>query len=97
MTPEERLTKLETQVEHIDEMVKDIQKNVTNHIPTSIEVLRQDLQDFKLQQSKLFVAILTSLLLTLAGVIISILIQLKPDIRRASGKIFILDSESAVS
>lgn len=75
MTTEERLTKLETQVEHIDEMVKDIQKNVTNHIPTSIEVLRQDLQDFKLQQSKLFVAILTSLLLTLAGVIISILIQ----------------------
>lgn len=75
MTPEERLTKLETQVEHIDEMVKDIQKNVTNHIPHSIEDIRQDLQDFKLQQSKLFVAILTSLLLTLAGVIISILIQ----------------------
>ena len=74
MTPEERLTKLETQVEHIDEMVKDIQKNVTNRIPHSIEDIRQDLQDCKLQQSKLFVAILTSLLLTLAGVIISILI-----------------------
>jgi uncharacterized coiled-coil protein SlyX len=69
VTVEERLAKVETRVQHIDETVKSIQKQVGNHIPTDIGKLRKELNDFKLQQARIFVAILTSTILTLIGVV----------------------------
>jgi len=74
MTPEERLTKVETQVQHIDETVRNIQVQVTNHIPSEIKDLRTELHEFKLQQSKLFVEILITTIATLIGVVISLVI-----------------------
>lgn len=74
MTTEERLTKVETQVQHIDETVKNIQVQVTNHIPSDIKDLRAELHEFKLQQSKLFVGILITTIATLIGVVISLVI-----------------------
>ncbi len=74
MTPEERLAKLETRLTHIDETVRDIQNNVSNHIPTDIKALRTELHEFKLHQSKLFVALLTAIILTLVGVVASLVI-----------------------
>ena len=74
MTTEERLTKLETRVTHIDDTVKDIQNQVSNHIPTDISELRRELYEFKLYQSKLFVGLLTAVILTLIGVICNIVL-----------------------
>ena len=74
MTTEERLTKLETRVTHIDDTVKDIQNQVSNHIPTDIKELRRELYEFKLYQSKLFVGLLTAVILTLIGVICNIVL-----------------------
>lgn len=71
---EERLATLETRVQHIDETVRNIQLQVTNHIPSEIKEVRTELHEFKLQQSKLFVEILVTTIATLIGVVISLVI-----------------------
>ncbi len=72
---QERLASLETKVQHIDDTVKSIQDQVTNHIPTEIKEVKRELHEFKLQQSKLFVGILITTIATLIGVICSILMH----------------------
>lgn len=69
----ERLAKVEERIKHIDETVKDIQKHITNHIPSEIKEVKQELNEFKLQQSKLFVGILVTTIATLIGVISSLI------------------------
>ena len=72
MTPEERLTKVETEVEHIDETLKDIQLNVTNHLPSKIEQLGKDLNRYKLSQSKWMIGLLTTVVISLILLVVNI-------------------------
>jgi len=72
MTPEERLTKVETQVGHIDETVKDIQLQVSNHIPTSISDLSKELNAYKLSQSRWMIGLLTSVVISLILLVVNI-------------------------
>jgi len=75
MTTEERLTKVETQVQHIDETVKDIQTQVSNHIPTTIAKLSEELNDYKLSQSKWMIGLLTSVIISLILLVVNICIN----------------------
>jgi len=72
MTTEERLTKVETEVEHIDETLKDIQLNVTNHLPSKIEQLGKDLNRYKLSQSKWMIGLLTTVVISLILLVVNI-------------------------
>lgn len=75
MTPEERLTKVETQVQHIDETVKNIQEQVSNHIPTSIAKLSREFNAYKLNQSKWMIGLLTSVVISLILLVVNICIN----------------------
>jgi len=72
MTTEERITKVETEVEHIDETLKDIQLNVTNHLPSKIEQLGKDLNRYKLSQSKWMIGLLTTVVISLILLVVNI-------------------------
>lgn len=75
MTTEERLTKVETQVQHIDETVKNIQEQVSNHIPTSIAKLSREFNAYKLSQSKWMIGLLTSVVISLILLVVNICIN----------------------
>jgi len=68
------IVSIKKDVERLTDEVSDIKKWVTNDIPHSIEILRKEINELKLAQTRQFVGLLISIVGLLIAVIVNMLV-----------------------
>lgn len=68
------MVKIDTKFKFIERAIEKIEKQMSNHIPTTICSIKKDLNAFKISQARIFTGILVSVVLMLIALVANLVV-----------------------